>query len=56
MEKEELKDNLLELIAKEKSLTKVCEEINLNEYEMNKDLLEKAKNSFLNEEKNKQMI
>ena len=34
MEKEELKKTLLYLIEKEKSLTKVCEEMGLNEYEV----------------------
>ena len=37
----------------EKKLIKHNSDMTNDEYEMNKDLLEKAKNSFLNEEKNK---
>ena len=39
-----------------KKLIKHNSDMTNDEYEMNKDLLEKAKNSFLNDEKNKQMI
>ena len=54
-----MKKKNLEFIVKqmkentEKKLIKTHSDMTNDEYEMNKDLLEKAKSSFLNEEKNK---